>query len=197
MLSPKIINFCLSPWIVCTVGAISWYQSVADDSRIPKLSVIAAEKKTGSIRKYKKSCADWIVNSEPKLLRNCRFGGNLDKVEIIEFDSSGNWWVSVHGDQVKPCVIVVCLKPNFYSNNISYWEVGVGSSQYCADTHLNHHRIWCLWSSHGWIFQFFGWTRESHSRRRERSSHWRLWLTMNSLEWAFCDVCVLSPRSNI
>jgi hypothetical protein len=37
-----------------------------------------------------KNGSDWIVNSEPQLLRNCLFGGNSGKVGIEEFKSSIN-----------------------------------------------------------------------------------------------------------
>jgi hypothetical protein len=52
-------------------------------------------------QKLQKNCSEWIVNSEPKLLWNRLFGGNLGKVGIVEFNFSSHWWVSVllaHGD---------------------------------------------------------------------------------------------------
>jgi hypothetical protein len=49
-------------------------------------------KATCSLRnsKRKKNCSDWIVSFEHQLLLNCFFGGNLGKVEILEFDTSSN-----------------------------------------------------------------------------------------------------------
>jgi hypothetical protein len=58
-------------------------------------------KTTCSLKNCKKNCSNWVVNSDPQLLWNCLFGGNLGNVEILEFNSSSNWWLSVllaHGD---------------------------------------------------------------------------------------------------
>jgi hypothetical protein len=68
------------PWTIdvmmnknCRIGAISWYQCVAEDSRIPKMPVINPLRAL-FYPQTQKNNPGWIVNPQPQLLKSCLFG---------------------------------------------------------------------------------------------------------------------------